>query len=249
MTGDARPITQFRIAPFIKTDSLGDMGCFNSAFSLNTRTENFVSFDTSLVEYTSALTSNTIEVPYFQFPMQTINTTFCQTFVPCGNFSWNTDTLCPEPCYTFNENSYLADNWEWVFENGVPNASNNQVPPPVCYTQPGPHEVTLTISNQYGAATYTQSINPDLECPFVVPNIFTPNGDGINDTWHATGLYETFSLNIFNRWGMEIFASDVPGSWWDGNSGGDAVSEGVYFYILYLPESDRVFKGTIELIR
>lgn len=84
---------------------------------------------------------------------------------------------------------------------------------------------------------------------FFLPNIFTPNNDGVNDLFLAKGVYD-FSLQIFNRWGNVVFKSDAPGTWWDGKSeNGKDVPDGVYFYILNAADRNEMFKGTVELIR
>ena len=250
MTGDARPVNQFRIAPFIKTDANGDMGCFNSPLSLTVRNESFTEMDSSLLESTLPLIADTASVSYSNFTILTGNTVFCQNLIPCGTFSWQLDTICPQPCYTFTENSLLADTWLWTFENGTPSTYTGPQPTQVCYTTAGPHHVTLTLTNAIGSISYSQFITPEIACPVLIPNIFTPNGDGINDVFYAKGIYEPFTLKIISRWGLEIYDSDTPGKWWDGYSNNNrAATAGVYFYILTLPESDRIFKGTLELIR
>ncbi len=250
MTGDARPVNQFRIAPFIKTDADGNMGCFTSPLVLTVRDEVFTQLDVPLTAYPVNISQDNSSVPYTSLPIPTSNTSVCQSLSPCGTFNWVLDTLCPVPCFLFNENSLLADEWNWTFENGTPASSNSQQPLPVCYTSPGPHTVTLTLSNAAGSVTYTQQIFPEINCPFSIPNIFTPDGDGINDVFHAIGLNEPFRLQIFSRWGLELFSSSLPGKWWDGRSdSGEPVAGGVYFYVITAPVSNRVFKGTVEVVR
>lgn len=66
-----------------------------------------------------------------------------------------------------------------------------------------------------------------------VPNVFTPNGDGVNDFYfiNSKGM-EELDLTIVNRWGEVVFKSnDIDGKW-DGTSNGNLCSDGVYFYIL-----------------
>ena len=60
------------------------------------------------------------------------------------------------------------------------------------------------------------------------PNVFTPNGDGINDSWEITGinLFPNNSLVIVNRWGVEVFATDNYTNDWTGRN----LVEGTYFY-------------------
>lgn len=64
-----------------------------------------------------------------------------------------------------------------------------------------------------------------------VPNAFTPNGDGLNDTFGGTGEGITeYNLQIFNRWGNLIFESNDMKTQWDGNYNNGIAPIGVYFY-------------------
>ena len=66
---------------------------------------------------------------------------------------------------------------------------------------------------------------------FYIPNTFTPNGDGLNDTFGIAGeALKEFRMQIFNRWGQMVFESGNPNERWDGTYQGDKVSEGVYVY-------------------
>lgn len=77
---------------------------------------------------------------------------------------------------------------------------------------------------------------------FIVPNVFTPNGDGINDLLVIKELqqYEpvsysdlAYTISIYDRWGKEMFKSYNPASYWDGNTqNGAKAPDGVYFYII-----------------
>jgi gliding motility-associated-like protein len=84
-----------------------------------------------------------------------------------------------------------------------------------------------------------------------IPNLYTPNGDGTNDTFEIRGL-ELFAENdlvIVNRWGNEVYkATGYQNNWT-----GEGLNEGTYFYVLRVKESVgaewQVFKGYITLIR
>jgi len=67
---------------------------------------------------------------------------------------------------------------------------------------------------------------------FEIPNVFTPNGDDINDKLVAktSGLVEKIDFRLFNRTGLLLFRTDVPRIDWDGTYKGNIVSPGVYFY-------------------
>lgn len=66
-----------------------------------------------------------------------------------------------------------------------------------------------------------------------VPNVFTPNGDGVNDRFRAIGVDNgAFSIDIFNRWGEAIWSTEDPADSWDGGYGGLPVPDGTYVYLL-----------------
>ena len=249
MTGDARPAIQFRIAPVLRTDANGELGCYTSPLNLIARNEILVVEEIPVLETVMPITANHTPVLQPTFAIPTFRTNFCSNLLPCGTFASSVDTLCPEVCYNFSQQSLLAGNWVWNFTNGTPSQYVGTDPPVICFSGNGPHLVQLTISNNAGSVTYSQYVNDSTDCPFFLPNIFTPNNDGVNDMFLAKGIYD-FSLQIFNRWGNTVFKSNVPGTWWDGKStNGNDVPDGVYFYILNAADRNEVFKGTVELIR
>jgi gliding motility-associated-like protein len=80
----------------------------------------------------------------------------------------------------------------------------------------------------------------------VIPNIFTPNGDGYNDYFQI--LYEgvkAYKISVYNRWGVLQFESDRREFHWDGTVNGVGASDGVYFYVLTI--DSKVYKGTVQL--
>ncbi|MCX2576363.1 gliding motility-associated C-terminal domain-containing protein [Pedobacter sandarakinus] len=84
-----------------------------------------------------------------------------------------------------------------------------------------------------------------------VPNLFTPNGDGINDVFEIRGLnlFVQNDLVIVNRWGNEVFKSANYQNNWNG----EGLNEGTYYYLLRVKENEtspwQIFKGYITLIR
>lgn len=79
------------------------------------------------------------------------------------------------------------------------------------------------------------------ESTLYIPNVFTPNGDGVNDIFYTLGTnISSFKLQIFNRWGSLIFSSDSITRGWDGKVGGDLVSNGVYVYVINAIGTDNV---------
>jgi len=86
-----------------------------------------------------------------------------------------------------------------------------------------------------------------------VPNVFTPNGDNKNDYFEVeTPGDAIYDLIIFTRTGTKVYDSTSPRIFWDGrNSGGNEVSEGIYYYIIKLTgkPSSRGLSGFIYLYR
>lgn len=88
----------------------------------------------------------------------------------------------------------------------------------------------------------------------LVPNAFSPNGDGLNDKFgvQMRSTPQSFKLTIFNRWGQLIFESGNINQEWDGTFKGQMVDPGNYFYMLQFEcINDKVYtkKGDITLIR
>jgi len=86
-----------------------------------------------------------------------------------------------------------------------------------------------------------------------VPNVFTPNGDGINDEFRVAYQSLTkFEAWIYNRWGRLVYHWNDPQKGWDGNIGGKKAAEGAYFYVIKAVGSDGIKylkKGDINLLR
>jgi gliding motility-associated-like protein len=92
-------------------------------------------------------------------------------------------------------------------------------------------------------------------CEDSIPNVFTPNGDGLNDSFIFPPLYtKCFHVKIYNRWGNLIYEGSDPLKGWDGRvtPSGKPASDGVYYYILKYCDPDlteHATHGYIELIR
>lgn len=98
----------------------------------------------------------------------------------------------------------------------------------------------------------------------LVPNVFSPNGDGINDIFHVGGLsgYTTASIEVFNRWGKRVFSNSEEGRdvqvseglFWDGRdmNSGEILGDGVYYFVLYASAANgetRNLNGQINIVK
>lgn len=90
-------------------------------------------------------------------------------------------------------------------------------------------------------------------CGVIIPNVFTPNGDGQNDLFVVEGGASTaFEFHVFNRWGQEVYFTGSPRVAWNGrDNGNNTLPDGVYYYELHEIRSgtDAVHTGYIELTR
>ena len=103
-----------------------------------------------------------------------------------------------------------------------------------------------------------EEVNPE-ETPQVssllMPNAFSPNGDGINDIYKPKSGYQNiteFHAYIFNRWGQKLFEWTDPATGWDGTYKGSPVKDGVYFCLVKAKGADGKiynFKKDVNLLR
>ncbi|MEN3041120.1 MAG: PKD domain-containing protein, partial [Bacteroidia bacterium] len=155
----------------------------------------------------------------------------------------------PETQVSFTNQSQGATSYFWDFGNG----STSTEPSPVAdFPQPGTYTVLLIAKNERGCtdtARGTVVIEPGLD--LFVPNVFTPNGDGINDVWLIrTSLpYEVW---VYDRWGNLIFQGNNSRLWDGRTSAGNECPEGAYTYKLRAQLPDRrefVRSGTVTILR
>jgi len=134
--------------------------------------------------------------------------------------------------------------WKW---------NTGETSPSIRIVAPGTYAATISVN---GCET-TDSIIVSRDCYLDIPNVFTPNGDGINDFFFprqllAKGLTR-FSMSIYNRWGQQIFSGGtLDGRGWDGNLNGAPQPEGVYVYVIDAEFKDgqkESHKGNVTLLR
>lgn len=106
---------------------------------------------------------------------------------------------------------------------------------PLLGVGPGDAGVYVVSINGGGclSASATWSLFVDA-CEVIIPNVFSPNGDGNNDVFHITPVSGTeWILTVYNRWGKEVYTERNDEIRWNGkDSGRDALADGVYFYEL-----------------
>jgi gliding motility-associated-like protein len=111
---------------------------------------------------------------------------------------------------------------------------------------------TYTLTAGTGGCTSSSQVTVLVLPPLRIPNAFTPNGDGRDDTWQIDQL-DSFSDNrvlVFNRWGTKVFETQHyrRGSEWDGTISGAAAPVGTYYYLITLGTGSS-YTGSITVLR
>ena len=160
----------------------------------------------------------------------------------------------PVPLSVFFDNTSSTGagiSYLWDFGNGD---TSTLFEPTYIYTNIGGYTVTLTVTDGVCSATVTIFIDAFGESTIIIPNVFTPNGDGSNDVFTIDGVnLESVDCVIFNRWGQKLYSWNNVNGFWDGRTtSGSECPDGTYFYIINALGQDGVEyfkKGACSLIR
>ena len=129
--------------------------------------------------------------------------------------------------------------YEWNGQIGEANFSTNKL-----------GAVNLKVTDNNGC-TATQTINVTSQCDEIhVPNTFTPNNDGYNDTWKIEGLEgdPSITIRVFNRAGEMVFRSVAYSTPWDGTYKGKKLPAGTYYYIINAKKGGQALNGGVTII-
>jgi gliding motility-associated-like protein len=172
--------------------------------------------------------------------------------------------LCINDSLTLNTlNSIGSTMWSWQPNIAITNLNLQQ--PTVYPSQTLQYTVTTNFANSsnYCNSTFTDTVQiivlSDDTCSeeinLIVPNIFSPNYDGLNDVFtiiNFSGDIKEYSCTIFNRWGNLIFETKKRAQFWDGRStSGIACEPGTYYYVIKAENSigTKEYKGFVQLVR
>jgi len=154
--------------------------------------------------------------------------------VQCGNF----------PVDISVQANFSINNYEWSTGETTPSISINEIT-----------EVSVIINDSIcynNTSTTIQNIErPDCPLDIKLPNIFTPDGDGLNDTFFPLGdHFRVEVIQIYNRWGQKVYSNASP---WDGLYDGNTCVTDVYVYYiqytnLFSNELEEVH-GEVTLVR
>ncbi len=147
----------------------------------------------------------------------------------------------------------------WNFGDPASGAANTSISssPNHQFSQAGRYTVTAFVDFNCGKDTLETTLDiitcqtDTTSCRLVLPNVFTPNEDGLNDAFRTLSEgcnFESFQIRVFNRWGQQVFASSSPNFEWKATD----QSEGVYVYTIEaITAKGETFqqKGHVALLR
>lgn len=144
----------------------------------------------------------------------------------------------------------VKDSLELAYQWTPPDYLNSDVYANPTSTPAGSIIYTVTATNAYGCAA-NREVQVKIIESILIPDAFTPNGDGINETWELKGIesYPNCRVTIYNRWGEVIFHSKGYQNAFDGTVAGALQMPGVYAYKIRLTENSPELTGALTLIR
>jgi gliding motility-associated-like protein len=151
------------------------------------------------------------------------------------------------PVVTFTNSTTDASLWLWDFGDSTSSILENPIH---TFTAVRSYDVTLHVTGNNGCVDSLTQVIDVKEVQLVIPNVFTPNGDGINDTFVITDLdkYISNSFVVYTRWGKKVYEKNnyISGEW-DGRN----LSDGTYYFVLKCTGyfGDDEFKGTINIFK
>lgn len=167
----------------------------------------------------------------------------------------------PSAIFTLIDGSADATRWEYlVTHDSLPQIqySFTEQSPQFQLTVPGYYTVRLIVTNTFGCtdtSLRTALIFVTSEGRVIVPNAFTPNGDGYNETFRPimTGVLDTgYTFQIYDRWGMKLFETHDLNAAWDGKVKDRLVLMDAYIWLVTGKFVDGTLfeeKGNVTLLR
>ena len=116
---------------------------------------------------------------------------------------------------------------------------------------PADIDYILSATSNAGCGIAYDTVHVFVYPGIYIPNTFTPNRDGLNDTWHIPALnaIPVFELSIFNRYGQLIYHTQNNNISWNGQFKGIDQPSGGYIYLLNIANGKRIMKGIVMLLR
>lgn len=134
----------------------------------------------------------------------------------------------------FKSNGLNAEYYQWkIYKGSELLLTRSDAEHRYTFMDKGNYRAVVLVSNtecQLDSVEFSISVSESM---LVVPNVFTPNGDGANDEFRvAYRSIKEFECCVYNRWGHLVYRWNDPAKGWDGTINGRPASEGAYFYVI-----------------
>ena len=136
---------------------------------------------------------------------------------------------------TFKANTLTTEYYKWELYRGSElMLTRNEAQHKYTFEEPGNYRATLTMSNSNGCEYKSEDFDISVsESMLLVPNVFTPNGDGTHDEFRVVyRSLKEFHCWVFNRWGHQVYEWTDPAKGWDGTINGKPAAAGAYYYVI-----------------
>jgi gliding motility-associated-like protein len=174
-----------------------------------------------------------------------------QDFIPRSQFSFTPQYGTAPLDVQFQNESNTQEGLLWHLGN--PNQTSSLINPKHTFTDAGVYTIKLIAGTQTACPDTSVQTLTVYALNLVVPNVFTPNGDGVNDRWEITAQgFKLFKIVVWDRWGARVWQTDNPSDFWDGAREGVKCPEGTYFYKIFAitQENQNVEKaGQVTILR
>lgn len=193
------------------------------------------------------------ELQFFMHPHCVLDTSLTINVLVLAPLNLGNDTvICEDDFVEFElDATNLYDNYLWH------DYSTSQT-----FTVTGEGDYSVVVSNHFGCELRDKLnvhiLLPPCYCDIYAYNVFTPNGDNVNDLFIIETSEDIFyyDLNIYDRWGKRVFKTNDKKEFWDGNINGNPASDGVYFYTVYYkctyggnPDKIHEYHSSLTIIR
>lgn len=186
---------------------------------------------------------------------------YINTTPPVSSFTHNAPQCLGRGSISFNNISYPGDtampiiNWLWNYGDGNTDIDSTQLNHEHVYSDTGTYNVSLVVTALNGCKdTLTSTVYIEEPYQLFIPNVFSPNGDNINDYFRViSGCINQLEVDIYDRWGNYVYGyNDKTGKWDGTRNSNKKADDSVYYYIVKVTDRDNkveIYTGTVTLIR
>jgi len=176
-------------------------------------------------------------------------------------------SMSPQPADILNPTIYFTDkstdpygikSWYWPTFGDNSDSNSIKQNPVHTYADTGSYCATLIVTNIHGCKdSVTQCLEINPYWTLYIPNAFTPQGDGINETFNAKGVgIKQYEMWVFDRWGMQLFYTNSLYKGWDGKvqkgSSHEICQEDTYVYLIEATDcfyKEHKYIGRVTIIK